>query len=560
MLRPAHLIQLSVVAALGMGLVMIQSAGMRVEAADDPDTVGSFVRILLGRNTVYALIAIAAMMAAAWFDVGQLFRARGLANPLWWVLGLALALTALTLVPGFGREVNGATRWLQVGPISFQPSELVKWLLLLAVAWWCARRRGVMHRFWHGLLPPVLLVALACVLVVLEDLGTAILIGTVALCLMYAGGARWWHLGLLTIPGLVAVVGLIASSPFRLRRLLAFLNPWADPEGAGYHPIQSMLAIAQGGPIGRGLGNGLQKFGYLPEDTTDFIFAVICEELGLAGAVLVAALYLTVLWIGVGILRDCRDTFGRLVALGILLTFGLQAVINLAVVTVVIPTKGIALPLISSGGTGWIMTAIALGLLAALDNAHFLKSQVPVAELISKQYAEQRRVSVFGFGVNPPGSSGFGSSVLAHTVYSLLTRGNLSWCHCRDRRAKTPDPTIRLRRSAESKRQTANPAPPMPQPPPSSSWAVGPGVTSTPTWPWRNACASLRRIASCTFSFPTAPWTSRFCGASVCRSPWRPHGPSPGRDGWSIFGLRCTLSLATGARGPACGPCSSVGT
>ena len=380
MLRSAHVLQLCVVALLGVGLVMIQSAGMGVDPESGAGRGFDPVAMLLGRNTIYALIAVMVMLTAAWVDVRQLFRARGWANPLWPVMLVALVLAGLTLVPGMGRIVNGASRWLYLGPrswgISFQPSELVKWTLLLALAWWCARRRGVMHRFWHGLLPPMLLIGLACGLIVIEDLGTAALIGLVALCLLYAGGARLWQLALCVIPGLIAFGALIATSPYRLRRLLAFLDPWADPQGAGYHPIQSMIAIAQGGVVGRGLGNGLQKFGYLPEDTTDFIFAVICEELGIAGAALVLCLYLTILWIGLGVVRDCRDTFSRLLGLGVLLTVGFQAAINIAVVTVMIPTKGIALPLISSGGTGWIMTALALGLLAALDNANHLEGQM----------------------------------------------------------------------------------------------------------------------------------------------------------------------------------------
>ncbi|MFW6033482.1 MAG: FtsW/RodA/SpoVE family cell cycle protein, partial [Phycisphaeraceae bacterium] len=155
-------------------------------------------------------------------------------------------------------------------------------------------------------------------------------------------------------------------------RLTAFRDPWADPAGAGYHAIQSMVTIAQGGLTGRGVGNGIQKFGYVPEDTTDFIFSIVCEELGLAGAGLVVGLYLVILWVGLGIVRDCRDTFARLVGLGVLLTVGLQVTVNVAVVTVVVPTKGIALPLVSSGGTGWVLTAFALGLLASLDNAREL--------------------------------------------------------------------------------------------------------------------------------------------------------------------------------------------
>lgn len=373
MLRSAHILQLAALALLGVGVIMVPSAALRV----GPDVNLSSPGAVLGsRQMMYALIAALVMFAASRVNVRQLFRSRGWANPLWFVLLLSLGLVALTLVPGFGHAVNGASRWLSLGPKSwgftFQPSELVKWVMVIAVAWWCARRGGVMHLFWSGLLPALILLAVACTMVVVEDLGTAALIAGVAASLLIAGGARWWHLAIMAPVGLLGLVAAVLHSPYRLTRLTSFLNPWADPAGAGYHPIQSMLAIVEGGLWGRGLGNGIQKFGYLPEDTTDFIFAIICEELGLAGAALVVGLYLTILWVGLGIVRDCRDTFGRLVGLGVLLTLGLQATINIAVVTVVVPTKGIALPLISSGGTGWIMTAFALGLLAALDNANAL--------------------------------------------------------------------------------------------------------------------------------------------------------------------------------------------
>lgn len=372
MLRSAHILQLAAASLLGLALVMVHSAAMRVS---DTAATPSIFEAFMGKHAVYALIAFVVMLAASFINVREIFRARGLANPLWWVLAGSLGLMFVTLVPGLGHSVNGASRWLQVSAgginFTFQPSELVKWTMVIAIAWWCARRRGVMHRFADGLLPPLLLIGLACGLIVIEDLGTAALIGAVAMCMLLAGGARWWQLGTIVPLAGGAVVAAIMHSPYRLTRLTAFIDPWADPAGTGYHPIQSMLAIAQGGLTGRGLGNGVQKFGYLPEDTTDFIFAVICEELGIAGAALVIMLYLVIFWVGLGIIRDCKDTFGRLLGLGVLLTIGMQAAINIAVVTVVVPTKGIALPLVSAGGTGWILTALALGLLAALDNANY---------------------------------------------------------------------------------------------------------------------------------------------------------------------------------------------
>ncbi|MEO1236471.1 MAG: FtsW/RodA/SpoVE family cell cycle protein, partial [Planctomycetota bacterium] len=213
---------------------------------------------------------------------------------------------------------------------------------------------------------------LACGLVVVEDLGTAALIGAAAVGVLVAGGARLWQLAMLLPVAAGGLVAAILHSPYRVARLTAFLDPWADPRGTGYHPIQSMLAFAQGGVSGSGLGQSVQKH-YIPEDTTDFVFPVIAEELGLGGAGLVVGLFVAILWVGLGIVRDCDHLFGRLVGIGVLLTVGLQAVINLAVVTVVVPTKGIALPLVSAGGTGWVFTAFALGLVASLDNARAIE-------------------------------------------------------------------------------------------------------------------------------------------------------------------------------------------
>lgn len=376
MLRSGHILQLAVVALLGLAVILVHSAGMTVAGSDQQMT--SLMSLLCSRHSVYALLAVAAMMVTSRIDVYRLLRGRGLFSPVLWMMVLSLGLVGLALVPGVGKSVNGASRWLYLGPrgwgLSFQPSELLKWAMVLAVAGWCARRAAVMGSFRHGLGPVLALVGLSTGLVMIEDLGTGVLIGLVAVCLLAAGGAKLWQLIVLIPPAVGGVVLAIIHSPYRLMRLTAFMDPWADPLGNGYHPIQSMLAIAQGGLWGRGLGNGIQKFGYLPEDTTDFLFAVICEELGITGSLLVVGLYLAILWAGLAVARDCKNIFGRLLTIGVLLTVGFQAAINIAVVTVVIPTKGIALPLLSAGGTGWVLTAAALGLVAALDRANQLET------------------------------------------------------------------------------------------------------------------------------------------------------------------------------------------
>ncbi len=387
MLRGGQLIQLLVIAMLGLAVVMVHSAGMRIDG--EPVTLSG---ILTSRHAVYAYLAIGSMMLATRIDMRRVMRTSvthhgpqggklggkwggmrggvcgGVAgNPVFWVMVISLGLVGLTLIPGVATPVNGARRWLSVGGVSFQPSELVKWSMVPALAWWGARRGGMIRSFRHGLILPAMLVALSCGMIVIEDLGTAVLIGMVACCLLLVMGVRWWHLGMGLPFAAGAIYFFIMRSPYRLDRLTAFMDPWADPRGTGYHPIQSMLAIAQGGLTGRGLGNGIQKFGYLPEDTTDFIFAIICEELGLMGAFLVAGMLVALWWAGLRIAQRCGDAFGQLFALGVVLTIALQAVINIAVVTVVVPTKGIALPLLSAGGTGWILTATCLGLVAGMD-------------------------------------------------------------------------------------------------------------------------------------------------------------------------------------------------
>ena len=284
-------------------------------------------------------------------------------------MGIALAglLLVLVLVPGIGREVNGARRWIDVGPIGFQPSELAKWAVVLFLAWYGATRCSRLGKFGRGLVPAALAVGLVCGLTLIEDLGTAILIAAVAAIMLLAAGARLRHMVALSIPAAAAVVVGVAAEPYRLRRLQAFLDPWQDPQGTGYHVIQSMTAIHGGGVGGRGLGNGVQKFGYLPEDTTDFVFSIVTEEFGLLGAALVTALVLGLLWTGWRIVHSQRNPGGQLLALGVTATITLQAVMNLLVVTGMAPTKGIALPLVSSGGTGWLLTAFMLGIMAGLD-------------------------------------------------------------------------------------------------------------------------------------------------------------------------------------------------
>ena len=372
MLRAGHILQLIVIALLSLAVIAVHSADMRIGQGSTFDIQS----IISSRHLLHAVVAVIVMMLASRINLRHAMKVRWYANPILWLMLGSLLLVVVAMVPGIGLEINGARRWLRIGAggheTNFQPSELTKWAMVLVIAWWCAARHEQMPTFFKGLLPALAFIGAACLLIVLEDLGTAALIAVVGGILLVAGGTRIWHLLLLLPPVIGGVVLAVITKPHRIERLTTFLHPWDDARGSGYQAIQSMVAIGEGGLTGRGLGNGIQKFGYLPTDTSDFLFAVICEETGIAGAAMIIGLYLALVWTGLSIVKDCKDKFARLVALGIVATLGIQALINIAVVTVVVPTKGIALPLLSAGGTGWIVTAFAIGLAASLDNANHI--------------------------------------------------------------------------------------------------------------------------------------------------------------------------------------------
>ncbi len=383
-MRHGHVIVACAVALLTLGVVMVTSASMTV----DPNTPVSINSILISRLTVYFALALVALAAASWLTpLGFLRRLAGEGEALptqntrsgWslgplWIGAVALVLVmAIVYVPGIGAEKKGSHRWLSIalpglGDLSIQPSEAAKWGLVLLMAWYGAtlgtRRMG---HFFGGLLPALVAIGMVAGFLVIEDLGTGVLIALAGATILIGAGAKLWQFVALSPLPVLAFAAAVYNHPYRLDRIRSFMDPYGDPDGKGYHMIQSMIAVANGQITGRGLGHGLQKFGYLPEDTTDFIFAIICEELGIPGAALVAFLYIALLWAGIAIVRRQASPVLQLIGLGVVATIGFQALINLAVVTALGPTKGIALPLLSSGGTGWILTAAALGVVVAID-------------------------------------------------------------------------------------------------------------------------------------------------------------------------------------------------
>jgi cell division protein FtsW len=261
-------------------------------------------------------------------------------------------------------SVNGARRWIKFSKFSIQPSELSKLSLVIFLAYFLERRAGEMKSFWGTFVPCAFVTGMLAVLIVVEpDLGTAMMLAIVFGVLTYTAGARLFHLGLITLPALVGLVGLLIFVPFRLRRMIMFLDPWADPQGSGFQVVQSLIAIGSGGPNGLGFAQGKQKMLFLPFAHSDFIFAVIGEELGLVGTLTVLLVFALFLWRGIRTSLLAPDRFGMLLSLGLVTGIVMQALFNMSVVLSLVPTKGIPLPFISYGGSSLVPTLAAAGIL-----------------------------------------------------------------------------------------------------------------------------------------------------------------------------------------------------
>jgi len=319
--------------------------------------------VQLIKHILWVLIGTAALIAAAKFDYRRLRNIYG--------LPIIVALVLLVLVLFVGARINNAKRWIRFGHyFGFQPSEIAKLAIVIYIAGFASRHQARLKQFIRGFVPPMAVVCLTSLLIVVEpDLGTAMLVGAVGLGLLLIAGVRLRHglLPLLAAPPAVAY--LIWVTPWRLKRILAFLDPWSDPTGSGYHIIQSLIALGSGGLWGRGLGQSHQKLHFLPESSTDFVFSILGEEMGFLGASVIIILFVLLLREGIKIAIRTRDTFGSLLAAGISVTIAMQAAINIAVVTASVPTKGIALPFVSFGGSSLVISMAAVGMLLSVDRA-----------------------------------------------------------------------------------------------------------------------------------------------------------------------------------------------
>jgi cell division protein FtsW len=345
----------AVLLLLAFGIVMVFSSGAAFAAKKYGDST-----YFLKREIVYALLGLGAFSVALRTDYASFRRA---AYPL-----LFTAIISLVLVLKLGGRAGGAVRWFRLGPLSFQPSELAKFALTLYLASLLARKAEKVKVFSIGFLPPLLVTGLMMALLLKQpDLGTAAIFGAVALGLLFIAGTRTSYIILALL--VAAPVGwrFIVATPFRMRRMLAFLDPWAFRRDVGYQITESLISVGSGGVFGLGLGDGRQKLFFLPEAHNDFILANVGQELGLCGILFVVGAFAVLVWRGLRAAVRARDMFGCYLAFGVTAMFGLQALVNVGVVLGSLPTKGLPLPFISYGGSSLVVSLFMAGVLANIS-------------------------------------------------------------------------------------------------------------------------------------------------------------------------------------------------
>ena len=335
------------------GVVMVFSSSSIMALRAHGDSL-----YFLKRQGAYAIVGFALMGVMMRFNYLYL---RKLAVP---VLFTCLFLLILVLIPGIGTRVAGAKRWIRLFGFSLQPAEFAKLGLIIFMAHSLARKQDKMKSFKLGFLPYMVVLAILLLLILLQpDLGSAVILGVVAMAMLFVAGTRPVYIAGLGILSLPFLYFLVMRVDFRRRRIMAFLDPFEDPSNTGFQIIQSWIAFGSGGATGNGLGESKQKLFFLPEAHTDFIFAVTGEELGFLGAIIIATLFLLLVMRGFKTAIAAPDSFGRYLAFGMTLLIGIEAFVNMAVVMGLVPTKGLALPFLSYGGSSLIATLVAVGII-----------------------------------------------------------------------------------------------------------------------------------------------------------------------------------------------------
>lgn len=344
-------------ALLVIGMVMVFSASYTTALREFGDPY-----YYIKRQLLWGVLGVIAMVVLMRIDYRKL---RPLALP-----GLLVAVLLLALVLVIGTEVQGSRRWISLGFLSFQPSELGKVATINFIAALIAYLQGRIARFWQGFVFPLFVTGIVCGLILVEpDLGTSVALAATVGMMLFVGGANLWHLGGVGILGVVGGAYLVVTEPYRMKRITSFIDPWADPLKSGWNIIQSLYAIGSGGLYGLGLGQSRQKFAYLPEQYTDFIFSILAEELGFFAAAAVVLLYFIFAWRGCRVALHAPDLYGSMLAMGITGMIVLQAFINIAVATASMPVTGITLPLISAGGSSLTVTLASIGVLLNISRA-----------------------------------------------------------------------------------------------------------------------------------------------------------------------------------------------
>lgn len=340
---------------LGFGLIMIASGGVAYSQTRFGDDY-----FFLKRQIIYGIIP--GLLVFYIFQKIDYHYWKKIAIPLFF---LSLIFLILVFIPGLGIKTYGASRWLQLGPLSFQPSEMAKLAIILYLSLWLeSKGRKSIRDFMEGFLPFVgILAAVGFLIIKQPDMGTLGVLAITAIFIFFASGAKLSHLFALAMAGFFSLAILIKISPYRFNRFMTFVNPQSDPQGIGYHINQALLAIGSGGIFGLGLGHSRQKFNYLPEPVGDSIFAIIGEELGLIGGLFLIILFVAFAFRGLKIAKNAPDDFGKLAAIGITSWIIVQAFINISAISGIMPLTGVPLPFISYGGTSLVFLMAGVGIL-----------------------------------------------------------------------------------------------------------------------------------------------------------------------------------------------------
>lgn len=286
------------------------------------------------------------------------------------ILFASIILLSLVLIPGIGKVRNGSRSWFGIGSFGFQPSELAKLSLIIFTAKYLANNEKEVKKFKSGVVPILIIIFLFFGLIMLEpDFGSAMVMVMTVVTMLFASNIKLSFFGIMGLLGILGIVGLIIIAPYRMARIVSFLNPWVDPLGSGFQIIQSLYAICPSGLFGRGFGNSIQKHFYLPEPQTDFIFSIISEEFGFMGILIVSSLFITIIYQGIKISMKCEDAFGKYLAFGITFSLAFQTLLNLMVVVGLIPVTGVTLPFLSYGGSSLLITLLSMGILLNISKS-----------------------------------------------------------------------------------------------------------------------------------------------------------------------------------------------